>query len=590
MFPSYQNDYEFILVDFEFRPIDSIEGNPIKVICMVSLNLKTGKYTKIWADDLYAMEEHPFPQNDKTIVVAYFASAEMNCFRALGWSWPEQILDLYAEFRCLSNGISLPFGKSLLGALQFFGLPAIKSDLKNEMRNLALRGGGYTPEEKTSLLDYCQSDVDALKELLTAMYVHLDIPRALLRGKYNIPLAIMETNGTPIDQGLYQELCKHWDEIKFELIQEIDKEFHVYVDGVFKESLFEEYVSQKRLNWPRHEHSGKLKLDEETFKYMSVANPCIRPLRNLRDSLAKLRLNALQVGADGRNRCLLSPFSSITGRNQPSTNKFVFGLSRWARGLIQPKQGMALAYIDWSQQEFGIAAAFSKDENMKAAYLSGDPYLAFAKQAGAVPMDATKKTHASVRHQYKECVLATQYGMGADALAARIKQPVIRARQLLALHRKVYSTFWKWSDNYYNHTATNNSVKTLYGWNLNIPRDLNPRSLRNFPMQANAAEMLRIACILIAEAGVQLCAPVHDAILIEAPEDEIEEKVQIAKDCMAQASKLLLGDFQLATEVEILKYPERLLDEDSKKFWDKVLGILERVKCNENLTPSCQNS
>ena len=46
-------------------------------------------------------------------------------------------------------------------------------------------------------------------------------------------------------------------------------------------------------------------------------------------------------------------------------------------------------------------------------------------------------------------------------------------------------------------------------------------------MQANAAEMLRIACLLIAEHGVQLCAPVHDAILIEAPEHLIEKHVQI---------------------------------------------------------------
>jgi len=141
--------------------------------------------------------------------------------------------------------------------------------------------------------------------------------------------------------------------------------------------------------------------EDETFKTMAKIFPILAPLRNLRDSLGKMRLNALQVGLDGRNRCLLSPFSSITGRNQPSTNKFVFGLSKWARGLIQPKPGLPIAYIDWSQQEFGIAAALSNDENMKAAYLSGDPYLAFAKQAGAVPEDATKKSHATERDQYK---------------------------------------------------------------------------------------------------------------------------------------------------------------------------------------------
>ena len=54
---------------------------------------------------------------------------------------------------------------------------------------------------------------------------------------------------------------------------------------------------------------------------------------------------------------------------------------------------------------------------MQAAYLSGDPYLAFAKQAGAVPADATKATHGPTRELFKQCVLAVQYGMEADSLA-----------------------------------------------------------------------------------------------------------------------------------------------------------------------------
>ena len=84
----------------------------------------------------------------------------------------------------------------------------------------------------------------------------------------------------------------------------------------------------------------------------------------------------------------------------------------WLRGLIKPPPGHGVAYIDWSQQEFGIAAALSGDANMLAAYQSGDPYLAFAKQAGAVPQDATKQSHSAQRDLFKACVLAVQYGMG----------------------------------------------------------------------------------------------------------------------------------------------------------------------------------
>ncbi len=102
-----------------------------------------------------------------------------------------------------------------------------------------------------------------------------------------------------------------------------------------------------------------------------------------------MRLNDLAVGRDGRNRLLLSPFGSRSGRNTPSNTKFIFGPSAWLRGLIRPPSGHGLAYVDWSSQEVGIAAALSGDPRLIAAYQSGDPYLAFAKQIGAVPADAT---------------------------------------------------------------------------------------------------------------------------------------------------------------------------------------------------------
>jgi DNA polymerase I-like protein with 3'-5' exonuclease and polymerase domains len=248
---------------------------------------------------------------------------------------------------------------------------------------------------------------------------------------------------------------------------------------------------------------------------------------------------------------------------------------------------MAIAYIDWSQQEFGIAAALSQDKNMLAAYLSGDPYLAFAKQAGAVPSTATKHSHPDERNQYKQCVLATQYGMGAESLAERLGTPKLGAKQLLDMHRKVYRTFWDWSDNLYNTTVASNEVATLFGWKLNVQPDLNPRSLRNFPMQANAAEMLRLACILMHERGINICAPVHDALLIEAPEDQIDDAVLVAQGCMEEASAILLGGFKLASDAKIIRSPERFHEDVGQHFWDRVMAILERIKSSEKLNAGC---
>ena len=91
------------------------------------------------------------------------------------------------------------------------------------------------------------------------------------------------------------------------------------------------------MSWPRLE-SGVLDLKDETFRQMAKKYPVISPLRELRDSLSKMRLNDFQVGSDSKSRVLLSPFSSKTGRNQPSNSGFVFGSSVWLRSLIKPQR------------------------------------------------------------------------------------------------------------------------------------------------------------------------------------------------------------------------------------------------------------
>ena len=66
---------------------------------------------------------------------------------------------------------------------------------------------------------------------------------------------------------------------------------------------------------------GSLDLDDRTFKDMARAYPKqIAPIREARVTLAQLRLRSLEVGSDGRNRCLLSAFRASSSRNQPSNS------------------------------------------------------------------------------------------------------------------------------------------------------------------------------------------------------------------------------------------------------------------------------
>ena len=132
------------------------------------------------------------------LFVAYYASAELGCYRVLGWPMPERILDLFTEFRARTNGLNTPAGNGLLGALAYFGLDGMGATEKEDMRALILRGGPWSDAERLAILDYCEGDVDALRRLLVAMVSKVDLPRALLRGRYMAAAAAMEHAGTPI--------------------------------------------------------------------------------------------------------------------------------------------------------------------------------------------------------------------------------------------------------------------------------------------------------------------------------------------------------------------------------------------------------
>ena len=84
-------------------------------------------------------------------------------------------------------------------------------------------------------------------------------------------------------------------------------------------------------------------------------------------------------------------------------------------------------------------------------------------------------------------------------------------------------------------------LRTVLGWTVRVGVDPNPCSLRNFPMQANGAEMMRLACILGMEAGIKICAPVHDAILIEAPSEAIAEQVCIMQGSWQRRAPMCLA-------------------------------------------------
>jgi len=117
-------------------------------------------------------------------------------------------------------------------------------------------------------------------------------------------------------------------------------------------------------------------------------------------------------------------------------------------------------------------------------------------------------------------------------------------------------------------------IHSAFGWTLHVGGDSNPRSIRNFPCQANGAEMLRLACSLATERGISIAAPIHDALLIEAPSEEIDQMVQQTQRAMAEASRIVLDGFELRADAKIVRWPDRYMDDRGRGMWDRVMDLL----------------
>jgi hypothetical protein len=125
---------EIWCLDFEFRAPDGERPEPH---CMVARELRSGRELRLWRDEL-EYGRPPFRLDDEVLFVAYYASAELGCFLALGWPMPARVLDLYVEFRATTNGLRTPCGSGLLGALAYYGLDSMVADEKEELRGLAM--------------------------------------------------------------------------------------------------------------------------------------------------------------------------------------------------------------------------------------------------------------------------------------------------------------------------------------------------------------------------------------------------------------------------------------------------------------------
>jgi DNA polymerase I-like protein with 3'-5' exonuclease and polymerase domains len=110
---------------------------------------------------------------------------------------------------------------------------------------------------------------------------------------------------------------------------------------------------------------------------------------------------------------------------------------------------------------------------------------------------------------------------------------------------------------------------------------MNPRTIRNFPIQSTGAEILHVACVLAERRGIEIVAPVHDALMAEADADCAEDVSAALDRVMRDASAVVLRGYELRTDVQTIgegQHHQRYYDDRGIEMWTKVTGLLNTLE------------
>ena len=167
--------------------------------------------------------------------------------------------------------------------------------------------------------------------------------------------------------------------------------------------------------------------------------------------------------------------------------------------------------------------------------------------------------------------------MGVPSLAKGLDRHPLIASNLIERHRRVYSRFWQWREQQVFAAMLARRAETIFGWPLHISTSPNKRTLYNFPMQGDGAEMLRLAAWRLCEAGIVPCMLVHDGILLE-----LDDKEQLAQamDIMRATGRDVCNGLEIGVDVDqMLENGARYRDKRpvAKKMWVTMMRSLQAV-------------
>jgi hypothetical protein len=508
----------------------------------------------------------------------------------------------------------------------------IDTDRKTAVRDIIIEGS-RVEEFKNEIMEYNESDIDYLPQLLDKVigiyketFEPEDFDRQInkgmfSRGDYAARTAIMEAIGYPIDYTSTRSFSNSVPVILFRLQAEINDLFPEITPFKLDIKKGKYTWNQKvtrawidttvyRLKW-RQTDGGKsgikkhsLSLDAFSDHFHArheFSKTCfgsqIKRYLTFKRNLSGFTVSDKKkpsfwdsVGSDGRVRPYMGIYGSQSSRSQPKATGFLFLKSAWMRSLCMPKEGRACTGIDYKSEEFLLGALMATrtfegkaegDFNMIEAYYSGDPYSWFAKAAGAMPEDGSKETHPEIRDAFKSTVLALQYDMGDESLAAKLtadtgkKWTVAQAARQSSMFKRVFSDFIFFRKRFVMYGQQNYQM-TWDGWTL-FPDNPNPLSIGNWPIQTMGAVIMREAVRMAQDQGLEVIFTLHDALYIEHDSNNYMAP-KILADCMQKAFQMCMStDRKIGLDIDCWSndYIDRF---DEVKELYKAAGVDTSVK------------
>ena len=543
--------------------------------------------------------------NTYLTIGCYSSSAEGGVLDALGIdALSKRWVDLYWMFAMASNGLfnqtivggdntaltedddddveedvipekakKIKITKSLLNACLLMGV-TYNHDKEATLKTI-LNNETYTATQWADIRKYCMEDVRVLPLLFPKLrdklldlyhFTHDELDRyAEYHGVWGARLSRISRQGLPLNMGALNRLVSVHDGLVKHLQHEINAEiFPVYVQGSQKYERMAQFIESLGIgkSWPRTIKSGQYCLSKDVIKLSQTPQIQVwyRKKQEI-DTLHWFRPGGEmmdRIGSDGVSRANLIPYGTLTSRNSCKSRHYLLAMSSWLRSLIQPPPGWVIIVGDFSAQEFAIAGALPNDLNMVQCYLSGDPYLHFAKLAQAVPMSATKETHGDIRDLFKSTCLGLQFSMGVDKLQHKLAVDTGKtitheeAVTLRNTHRQLFSEYWGWLNTVGEYIA-NAEPLTLYdGWSIRTCSDYKTSYL-NFPVQGTGSVILRNATTRLQKKGLPICSTLHDAIYVMCKAGDAQDVERVMFEEMTAASREVLHD-RLTVRVDFSRH------------------------------------